>query len=100
MIHIISYSLISSFSKIHPEAKSPIDTWYQLVRKNNFSNFIELKALFLSVDVVKNKNGDSLIVFNIHENNVRLIAAIHYNCNKLYIRHILIHAEYDKGKWK
>jgi mRNA interferase HigB len=29
-----------------------------------------------------------------------LIAAIHYNRRKLYIRHVLTHAEYDRGKWK
>jgi mRNA interferase HigB len=100
MAHIISYSLINSFSKTHPDAKSSLDTWYQLVKKNNFTNFLEVKALFPSVDVVKNKKGDSLTVFNIQGNNVRLIAAIHYNRNKLYIRDILTHDEYDKEKWK
>jgi mRNA interferase HigB len=41
-----------------------------------------------------------LTVFNISGNNYRLIAAIHYNRGKIYIRHILTHAEYDFGKWK
>lgn len=100
MAHIISYSLINSFCKTHPDAKSSLDTWYQLVKKNNFTNFLEVKALFPGVDVVKNKKGVSLTVFNIQGNNVRLIAAIHYNRNKLYIRDILTHDEYDKEKWK
>jgi len=39
-------------------------------------------------------------VFNIGGNKVRLVAAIHFNRNKLYVRHVLSHAEYDKGKWK
>jgi len=33
-------------------------------------------------------------------NRVRLIAAIHYNRKKVYIRAVRIHAEYDKDKWK
>ncbi|MBA3241925.1 MAG: type II toxin-antitoxin system HigB family toxin [Acidobacteria bacterium] len=33
-------------------------------------------------------------------NRVRLIAAIHYNCRRLYIRAVLTYAEYDEGKWK
>jgi mRNA-degrading endonuclease HigB of HigAB toxin-antitoxin module len=37
---------------------------------------------------------------NICGNNVRLIAAIHYNRRKVYIRAVLTHAEYDAGKWK
>jgi mRNA interferase HigB len=38
--------------------------------------------------------------FNIGGNKVRLIAAIHYNRNRIYIRAALTHAEYDEGKWK
>jgi mRNA interferase HigB len=41
-----------------------------------------------------------LTVFNIGGNKVRLISAIHFNRNKLYVRHVLSHAEYDKGKWR
>ena len=59
-----------------------------------------LKAVFPSADVVKNKKSESLTVFNIQGNNVRLIAAIHYNRNKLYIRNVLTHDEYDTEKWK
>ncbi|WP_147094503.1 type II toxin-antitoxin system HigB family toxin [Nitrosococcus oceani] len=29
-----------------------------------------------------------------------MIAAIHYNRRKLYIRAVLTHAEYNQGKWK
>lgn len=39
-------------------------------------------------------------VFNVGGNKVRLIAAIHYNRGKIYIRHVLTHREYDKGAWK
>jgi Uncharacterized protein conserved in bacteria len=38
--------------------------------------------------------------FNIGGNKYRLIASIHFNRNKIYIRHILSHAEYDQGDWK
>jgi mRNA-degrading endonuclease HigB of HigAB toxin-antitoxin module len=33
-------------------------------------------------------------------NKVRLIAAIHYNRRKVYVRAVLTHAEYDEGRWK
>jgi mRNA interferase HigB len=42
----------------------------------------------------------TLTVFNIGGNKVRLIAAIHYNRKKVYIRAVLTHPEYDEGKWK
>ena len=36
-----------------------------------------------------------LTVFNIGGNRVRSVAAIHYNCRRVYIRAVLTHAEYD-----
>jgi mRNA interferase HigB len=29
-----------------------------------------------------------------------LIASIHFNRQKVYIRHVLTHAEYSKERWK
>jgi len=41
-----------------------------------------------------------LTVFNVGGNKVRLIAAIHYNRKRIYIRWVLTHREYDQGRWK
>jgi len=37
---------------------------------------------------------------NIGGNKIRLIAAIHYNRQKIYIRAVLTHSEYNKNQWK
>ncbi|MHC5775739.1 type II toxin-antitoxin system HigB family toxin [Nostoc sp.] len=55
----------------------------------------ELRSVFPSADLV----GD-LIVFNIGGNKYRLITSIHFNRQKVYIRDILTHSEYDKDQWK
>ncbi len=51
--------------------------------------------MFPSADEVGN-----LMVFDIGGNNVRLIAAIHCNRQKVYVRAVLTHGEYDQNKWK
>ncbi len=55
----------------------------------------ELRRVFNSVDAVA-----GLYVFNIGGNNIRLVAAIHFNAGRVYIRHVMTHAEYDKGACK
>lgn len=65
------------------------------MRKETFTNFAHLRATFPSADLV-----GVFTVFNIGGNNYRLIAVIHYNRSKVYIRHVLTHAEYDRGDWK
>jgi mRNA interferase HigB len=65
------------------------------MKSGNFTSFADLRTLFPSADQVSN-----LTVFNIGGNKARLIAAIHYNRHKIYIRAVLTHDEYDRGKWK
>jgi mRNA interferase HigB len=99
-MHIIAYPMLRNFSTEHPSSESSLKSWYKILKKTDFSNFNDLRAVFPTADVVKNAQGKSLTVFNIHGNEVRLIAAIHYNTKTVYIRDILTHADYDKGRWK
>ncbi len=94
-MHIITKKRLEEFAKIHPDCRNPLETWYRIVKNNNFRSFAELRSHFPDVDKV-----GRFIVFNIGGNKARLIASIHFNRQKLYIRHVLTHKEYDKGKWK
>jgi mRNA interferase HigB len=94
-MHIITRKRLNEFSEKHPAAESGLAHWYKIFKKNNFANFAELRAAFPHADQV-----GGLTVFNIGGNKARLIAAIHYNRHKVYIRAVLTHPEYDTGKWK
>jgi mRNA interferase HigB len=94
-MHVITRKRLNEFAGQYPETKTALAHWYRLAKHNNFSNFAGLKSIFPSADQV-----GRLTVFNIGGNRVRLIAAIHYNRNRIYIRAVLTHAEYDEGKWK
>jgi mRNA interferase HigB len=94
-MHIITRKRLNDFAEKHPDAKSALQHWYKLAKSKEFKSFADLRESFPSADQV-----DNLTVFNIGGNKVRLIAAIHYNRRKVYIRAILTHGEYDEGKWK
>lgn len=94
-MHIISQKRIVEAQAKYPEAKSAFDGWYRLACANDFDTFAALKKVFASVDKV----GD-YHVFDIGGNKYRLIASIHYNRKKIYIRHIFTHAEYEKRRWR
>lgn len=94
-MHVITRKRLNEFAKLYPDTKNALSQWYQLVKENEFSSFVELRQMFPSADQV-----GKLTVFNIGGNKVRLIAAIHYNRQKIYIRAVLTHSEYNEGKWK
>lgn len=94
-MHVLTRKRLREFVARHKEAEEPLDVWYAIVSKTDFGSFAELKRAFRSVDKV-----GKFTVFDIGGNKFRLIVAIHYNRKKLYIRHVLTHAEYDQDKWK
>lgn len=94
-MHIISRKQLNEFAERHSDAKSSLAHWYRLAKRLDFSNFAELRETFPSADQV-----GKLTVFNIGGNNIRLIAAIHYNRKKISIRAVLTHNEYDEQRWK
>jgi len=73
----------------------PLNHWANAVEAGEWKNPGALRANFGSVDFV----GD-LTVFDIGGNKYRLIAFIHYRRQIVYIKQILTHEEYDKGRWK
>ena len=94
-MHVISQKRIWEAKNKFPEVTTALDGWYRIIKSNDFKSFSDLKKTFASVDKV-----DHLFVFNVGGNKLRLIASIHFNRKRLYIRSILTHKEYDKGKWK
>lgn len=94
-MHIITRKTLIKFWEKHPDSRTALIRWFKIVQKTDFNSFTELRAVFPSVDKV-----DQWIIFNIDGNKYRLIVSIHFNRGKVYIRHVLTHAEHDKGDWK
>jgi len=94
-MHIITRKRLNDFAKVHSDCASGLVQWFYEMRRANFSNIQEARGVFPHADKV-----GKFTVFNIGGNKVRLIAAIHYNREKVYIRHVLTHVEYNKVAWK
>jgi len=94
-MHVITRKRLNDFAEKFPETKNALAEWYRLMKQNDFDSIAEIREVFPSADKV-----GKLTVFNIGGNKVRLVAAIHYNRKKIYIRAVLTHKKYDTEKWK
>jgi mRNA interferase HigB len=92
---VISKAAITEFAHQHRDALEPLLYWYLVTKRARWANLAEVRQDFRHADVV-----EPFTVFNIAGNKYRLVAAIKYRWQVVYIRHILTHAEYAKGKWK
>jgi len=94
-MHVISRKALRAFWQKHPDSRNALQRWFKVMSRSTFSSFSELRSTFPSADKV-----DDWVVFNIGGNKFRLVASIHFNRGKVYIRHVLTHREYDSETWK
>lgn len=94
-MHVISGKVLRQFWQEYPDSETALIRWLKIIESVSFQSFEELRSVFPNADLVTN-----LIVFNIGGNKYRLLASIHFNRQKVYIRYILTHSEYDKDRWK
>ena len=98
-MHVITRRRLNEFIEHKDKTAEPaLERWYRRMKQNDFQTPDELLQMFSphNVDQV-----DGLTVFDIGGRTaVRLIADIHYNRKKVYIRAVLTHDEYLKGNWK
>lgn len=89
--NVISEKALREFWQKHSDAPRISAIMAQAAKRAKWQNLAEVRQTSNSADVT----GIDTI-FNIKGNAYRLITAIHYNRQKVYIRHVFTHAEYDR----
>lgn len=92
---LISNRVLREFAQVHADAETPLQAWRRLIEKASYRNFADLCATFASAD----KIGDR-IVFNIGGYKYRLVAAVLFSVQQVFVKAVLTHADSGKGEWK
>ena len=93
-MRIISKKTLKDFyeNPTYSDSKSALESWHKEVLKCDWSNPNEIKEMYRSASII----GDEKIVFNISGNKYRLIVAINYYAQIVFVKFIGTHKQYDK----
>jgi mRNA interferase HigB len=94
-MHIVSRKKLLEFAEVHADAADAFDAWYRVAKSAEWVNLVHVRETYPAADIVSN-----FTVFNIKGNDYRLITSIVYVTQRIYIKYVLTHAEYNKDKWK
>lgn len=93
-MHVISRKPFLDAAKRFPnDAKAILET-YKILRRGDFRSPNELRKLFPSLDRFKPK--EKWWIIDLGGNNLRLMAFIEFRDNRMYVKHLVTHAQYDK----
>jgi mRNA interferase HigB len=73
------------------DAEQPLRAWVHVVRAAEWANPTDVKQMLRTADIFPRGR----VIFDIGGNKYRLVAAVHYQGKRVYIRFIGTHAEYD-----
>lgn len=91
-MRIISRRCLVQFWESHPDAEQPLRAWYSEAKKAIWKSPAEIKAIYHSISILSNNR----VVFNIKGNTYRLVVVVEYSQEKIFIRFVGTHAEYDR----
>ena len=90
-MRVIAVSTLRDFWQRHPDAEQPLKAWYEEATSAAWTQPANIKAQYRSASVLKNRR----VVFNIKGNDFRLIVAVAYRLQVVYVKFVGTHREYD-----
>ncbi len=90
-MRVIAVSTLRAFCERYPDAEQPLKAWYEEATSASWSQPADIKVQYRSASVLKNRR----VVFNIKGNDYRLIVAIAYKLQIVYVKFVGTHKEYD-----
>ena len=91
-MHIITRARLTEFGRTHPDAAQPLRDWARIIRRKQYAEHLDLRRDFPFADFI----GPRKVVFNICRNRYRLVVDMRYDLGRVYIRHVVTHADYDR----
>ncbi len=91
-MRVIAVSTLKSFWEKHPDAEQTLKAWYEEAAQAAWTQPADIKAMYRNASVLKNRR----VVFNIKGNDYRLIVAVAYKLQIVYVKFIGTHKEYDQ----
>ncbi len=97
-VRVIARSTLREFvetlkgTKNYAPVKSSLDAWFHEVEAASWKNPAEVKAAYANASII----GNDRVVFNIKGNSFRLVVAVDYLRQVVFIKWAGTHADYDR----
>ena len=90
-MRVIAVGTLKAFWERHAQAEQPLKAWYDEAKVAKWMMPQDIKNAYASASFIRNNR----VVFNIKGNDYRLVVAVAYKVQIVYIKFVGTHAEYD-----
>ncbi|EEF9883224.1 type II toxin-antitoxin system HigB family toxin [Salmonella enterica subsp. enterica serovar Kentucky] len=93
-MHVISRKPFNEAMLMYPNHELALTELLNVLEKKTFTQPEEMKRYIPSLDNFKYR--DKWWVIDVSDNSLKLISYIDFRLHKIFVKHIVSHAEYDK----
>lgn len=91
-MRIIAKKVLREFWEIHPDVEQALRSWHTRTKQANWESTSDVKKDYGNASFV----ASNRVIFNIKGKQYRLVAAINYPYQIVYIRFVGTHNDYNK----
>lgn len=95
-MQVISIQKLREFWEKHPDAKQPLSHWYKAAENADWARPHDVRQTYKRADPI----GGEFVVFDICNNDYRLVVKVDYKHRCVYVWDVLTHAAYDEIDFK
>jgi mRNA interferase HigB len=91
---VISRAGLEDLIGQYPQARRELLAWHKVARAAEWQSLMDVRMHFPSADLV-----GSILIFNILNNQLRLVTVASWRSQRVYIQALMTHQEYDRKGW-
>ncbi len=91
-MRIISRKALRAFWEKHPDSRQALQAWHADVKHADWKSPADIRKVYRNASFVANNR----VVFNVKGNKYRVIVAIQYKFQIVFIRFVGTHQDYDQ----
>lgn len=102
-MRLVTRKRLRAYARKRPRTRASLARWEGVVSAARWTTPAEVQQTFGDVDRVTvhshRHRGNTVYVFRIQGNAHRLLTALHFRRQIVYVLRLLTHAEYDRRPW-
>ena len=91
-MRIIAWRVLAAYAAIHPETMTPLLRWRTVVQASRWASMDDVRRTVPGARILNSER----VRFEVAGGNFRLIVAMKFDAQIVYVKFIGTHAEYDR----
>ena len=91
-MRVIAHGNLVAYWTRHPECRVALEYWYRRIKAASPQTMSEMQAMFVKAKVLNAER----VRFEVHGGDHRLVAAFDFRNQRVFLKFLGTHAEYDR----